>query len=130
MNTNGGDSATGRNDRNSIREYSNDEMSQITGIFLTVQSLNNVRKQAPSNALLISRNAHGLTHLDVIVTSQKEIEEWAIISVDFSWKKACLLGLNPGDVDAEHRIMFCTVLNIIFNYPRKVIDCTDGTKAV
>jgi hypothetical protein len=75
MNTNGGDSATGRNDRNSIREYSNDEMSQITGIFLTVQSLNNVRKQAPSNALLISRNAHGLTHLDVIVTSQKEIEE-------------------------------------------------------
>ncbi len=36
MNTNGGDSATGRNDRNSIRENSNDEMSQITGIFLTV----------------------------------------------------------------------------------------------
>lgn len=50
-------------------------MSQITGIFLTVQSLNNVSRQAPSNALLISRNAHGVTHLDVIVVSQKEIEE-------------------------------------------------------
>jgi hypothetical protein len=75
INTNGGDSATGINDRNSIRENSNDEMNQKTGIFLTVQNLNNVSRQAPSNVLLISRNAHGVTHLDVIVASQKQIEE-------------------------------------------------------